>query len=88
MMSLEDNSVTQLATPEEPAATDSLDAVDRPLRFADEEAVPLRDPATLAVDGRSPAPGTAEPCENGPARPSPDITLSWCATPPQWSGST
>jgi hypothetical protein len=49
-MSLEDNSVTQLATPEEPAADDSLDAVDRPPRFAGEEAVPLRDPATLELD--------------------------------------
>ncbi|MCW2981855.1 MAG: hypothetical protein JWO14_3582 [Solirubrobacterales bacterium] len=49
-MSLKDNSVTQLATPEEPAADDSLDAVDRLPRFAGEEAVPLRDSATLELD--------------------------------------
>lgn len=49
-MSLDDNSLTQFATREEPAADDTLDVVDRPPRFAGEEAVPLRDPASLELD--------------------------------------
>jgi hypothetical protein len=49
-MSLEDNSVTQLSTLDEPAVEDDLDAGDRPPRFAGEEAVPLRDAATAELE--------------------------------------
>jgi len=49
-MSLEDNSISQLSTLEEPAVDDTRDADRRPPRFAGEEAVPLRDPASEELD--------------------------------------
>lgn len=49
-MSLEENPITQLATPEQPAVDDNLDPAERPAHFAGDEAVPLRDPATAELE--------------------------------------